>query len=137
MSLIKWEPFGEFDRFFDKDLIFTSPKLGWDLAVDIYEEDKNVIAKMSLPGIKSEEVNISIEDDLLTVSGKRDEEKETKEKDYYSKEIQRGSFSRSVSLPKSVDAVKAEAEFADGILVVKMPVVDGAKEKAVKVQIKK
>lgn len=140
MQLIKWEPFKEIDRFFDDRFLqpFSAfPKLGLDLAVDVYEEKGNVIAKMSLPGIKSEDLDISLEDDMLTISGRREEEKETEKKDYYSKEIRRGSFSRTVSLPRSVDAGKAEAKYENGELVVTMPAVAGAKEKAVKVKIKK
>lgn len=137
MPIIKWEPFREFDRFFDDRLFPTRQMLGWDLAIDVYEEKGNIIAKMSLPGIKPEDLDISLEDDLLTVSGRREEEKEVDKKDYYSKEIRRGSFSRSVTLPKSVDAAKAQASYEDGVLVVTMPAAAGAKEKAIKVKVKK
>lgn len=140
MQIIKWEPFKEIDNFFNDRFLqpFSSfPKLGLDLAVDVYEEKGNVVAKMSLPGVKSEELDISLEDNMLTISGRREEEKETDKKDYYSKEIRRGSFSRSVSLPKSVDATKTEAKYENGELVITMPVVASAKEKAVKVKIKK
>ena len=136
----KWEPFKEIDRFFDDRPFFSFPqfpKLGLDLAVDVFEEKGKVVAKMNLPGVKPEEFDISLEDDALTVSGRREEEKETEKKDYYSKEIRRGSFSRSVSLPKSVDAAKTEAEYEDGVLTITMPAIAGAKEKAVKIKIKK
>jgi len=139
MQLIKWEPFKEIDRFFD-DRFFQPfglfSKLGLDLAVDVYEEKGTIVAKMSLPGVKPEEVDISLEDDMLTVSGRREEEKEVDKKDYYSKEIRRGSFSRTVSLPKSVDAGKAEAKYENGELTVTMPIVAGAKDKAVHIKIK-
>lgn len=139
MQFIKWEPLKEIDRFFDDRFLqpFSAlPKLGFDLAVDVYEEKNNVIAKMSLPGIKPEEINISIEDDTLSISGKREEEKEVDKKDYYSKEIRRGSFTRSVNLPKLVNAEKAEARYEHGELIVTMPAVASIKEKAVKVKIK-
>lgn len=140
MNIIKWEPFKEIDRLFDDRSFFSFPqfsRLGLDLAVDVFEEKGKVIAKMSLPGVKPEELDLSLEDDALTISGEREEEKETEEKEYYSKEIRRGSFSRSVSLPVSVDASKAQAEYKDGMLVVTMPAIAGAKQKAVKVEIKK
>lgn len=137
MQIIKWEPFREIDRFFDDRFSTSFPKLGWDLAVDLYEEKGNVIAKMSLPGVKEEELDIEIEEDTLTISGRREEEKETDKKDYYSKEIRRGSFSRSVSLPKLVDVTKSEAEYKKGVLTVRMPAVAGSKSKSVKVEIKK
>src|SRR3989344_1511100 len=126
MQLIKWEPFKDLEGVFeDRPYISMFPKLGWDLAVDVFEEGKNVIAKMSLPGVKSEELEIAIDKDILTISGKREEEKETQKKDYYSKEIRRGSFSRSVTLPKIVDADDTKAAYADGLLTVTMPIVKG------------
>ncbi|OGG53839.1 hypothetical protein A3H16_03790 [Candidatus Kaiserbacteria bacterium RIFCSPLOWO2_12_FULL_53_8] len=143
MELIKWEPLSELDRFFDNRFFpaisfpSTSSKLGWDLAVDLYEEKENVIAKMTLPGINPDNLDISVEDDLLRISGKREEEKETKEKDYYSKEIRRGSFSRTVGLPKSVEASRVAAEYTDGVLKVTMPIAKGKEEKIVKVKVAK
>lgn len=136
MALIKWEPFSEMERFFDnRPYVSMFPKLGWDLAVDVFEEGKNVIAKVSLPGVKAEEIDISIDKDTLTISGVREEEKETDKKDYYSKEIRRGSFSRSVSLPKIVDADDTKADYSEGVLTVTMPVVKGQEKKAVKVAV--
>ena len=76
MSLIQWEPFNEVERLFDGQMLPLSTRPGWDLAVDVFEEKGNVIAKMSLPGVKQEEVDVSIEDDVLTISGRREEEKE-------------------------------------------------------------
>lgn len=135
MELIKWEPFGEINRLFDGDVSPFLPKLGWDLSVDVYEENKKIVAKISLPAIKPEEIDVAIEDDVLTISGRRDEEKETKEKDYYCKEIRRGSFSRSIRLPKAVEVGKADAQYENGVLMVTVPVAAGAKEKIVKVKV--
>lgn len=135
-DLIQWKPFGEFDRFMDDSLFPSFPKLGLDLAIDLYEEKGNVIAKMNLPGINAKDLDIEIDGDLLTISGNREEEHETDEKDYYSKEIRRGSFTRSVSLPASVDAGKAEASYRDGVLSVTIPVIPGNKEKTVKVKVR-
>jgi len=96
-------------------------KLGLNLAVDVYEEGKNIVAEMQLPGIDPEKVNISVEDGYLVVSGSREEEKEKKEKHYYSKEIRRGSFERAVRLPSAVVADKAEATYENGVLKVTVP----------------
>lgn len=136
MHIIKWEPYRELAECSDS-LFPQMPKLGFDLAVDLFEEKGNVVAKMSLPGIMVDDLEIEIDRDVLTISGMREEEKETDEKEYYSKEIRRGSFSRSVRLPKSVDAKKAAATYADGVLTIEMPVVKGQKEKVVKVAVKK
>lgn len=138
MPLIKWEPFDEIERLFGgRPGVSAFAKIGWDLSADVYEEGKNVVAKLSLPGVKPEEIDISVDRDTITVSGSREEEQETDKKDYYSKEIRRGSFSRTVSLPKIVDADDAKAEYADGVLVIKIPVVKGQEKKAVKVSVSK
>lgn len=140
MAIIRWEPFNEIERFFDDRSLPLLPafrRLGWDLAADVYEEKGNIVARMSLPGIRPEEVEITLEGDILTVSGRRDEEQEVERKDYYSKEIRRGSFARSISLPKPADGTNAEAAYADGVLTVTLPALPGAKEKAIKVKVKK
>lgn len=138
MPIIKWEPFSELDRFFEeRPYISMFPKLGWDLAIDLYEEGGNIVAKMNPPGVKPEELDITVDEDSLSVSGSRKEEQETDKKDYYGKEIRRGSFSCSVTLPKAVDSSRAEAEYTDGILKVTMPMVEGAGRKAVQVKVVK
>lgn len=137
MELIQWKPFDEVDRLLSDRPLLSFPGLQWDLAVDVFEEKGNVVAKMSLPGIESKDLDIAVDEDMLTVSGKREEEKEVEKKDYYSKEIRRGSFSRSVRLPKLVDSAKAEAVYRDGVLTVTLPVVKGKETKGVKITIKK
>jgi HSP20 family protein len=133
MNIVTWKPFAELDRFFDDRASLALPRFGGDLAVDLYEENGNVIAKMNLPGVKPDELDITLENDTLVITGRREEEKKTEEKDYYHKEIRRGSFSRSVSLPKSVNAEATEARYDGGVLVVTMPIVKGAEEKATKI----
>src|SRR3989344_6894900 len=137
MELIKWEPFKEIDRFFDDRFLPSFPRIGLDPAVDIYKDTSNVVEKMSLPAVKAEGLDVTIEEDAITISGKREEEKETEKKDYYSKEIRRGSFSRRVSLPRSVDASKAQADYKEGMLTVTMPSVKGKGSKSIKVTVKK
>ncbi len=141
MAIIKWEPMSELDRLFD-DRLFPSlslpslsSKLGWDLAVDLFEEGNSVVAKMTLPGVNPAELEVAVEDDTLRISGRREEEHETKKKNYYSKEIRRGSFSRVVGLPKRVDSTKTAAEYKDGVLTITMPVVGKIKGEAVKVKV--
>jgi len=134
-NITQWKPLGELDRFFDDSLAPIFPKIGLDLAIDLYEEEGNIVARMSLPGVKPEELDIAIEDDILSITGRREEEQETEKKDYYSKEIRRGSFSRAVSLPKAVDAKNALAQYRDGVLTIQMPIIKGARDKAVKIKI--
>jgi HSP20 family protein len=135
MSLIKWELLNGIDRLLDEQTLPSLPKIGWDLAVDIFDEKGNVITKMNLPGLKEEEVEISIDGNILMISGKHEEDKETKDKKYYSKEIRSDSFSRTITLPTKVYADKAKASFEDGVLVVTVPAVEELREKPVKVQI--
>ena len=133
--LMRWRPFGE--QFFERDFpVSTLPKFGWDLAVDVYEKNGNVIAEMNLPGIDPDKIDISVEDDYLTVSGSREEKKETKEEDYYSKEIKRGSFERTVKLSHAVKKDKADASYKDGVLKITIPK-DEKKEGTIKVKVTK
>jgi len=138
MSIIKWEPFDDIDRFFEGGLFSPQfSKLGRDLAIDVYEEGGNIVAEMNLPGIDSDKVDISVVDHHLKVKGSREEEKERKEKNYYSKEIRRGSFERVVRIPDDVDADKATADYKDGVLKISLPKKEGEKAKKVKIGINK
>ena len=137
MSLIRWEPFGDIERFFDAEW----PRLdrrgfGLDLAVDVYEDKGKVVAEMQLPGVDPAKLDVSVEGDYLKVAGSREEEKEDKGKNYYSKEIRRGSFERVVRLPKPVVADKAEASYEKGVLKVSMPVKEAGAKGGIKVKVK-
>lgn len=134
MQLTKWEPLGELDRFFDE---FPRSKFGWDLAVDVYEKDNNVIAEMSLPGVDPEKVDISVDDNYLRISGSREESKEEKDRHYYRQEIHRGSFDRTVRLPQSVDKNSTKAECKNGNLIITMPKIETEGSGRVKVPITK
>lgn len=141
MSLIKWEPFGDFDRFFNDSMGLSNrlQNMSFDLSIDVYEEGGNVVAEMNLPGVDPEKLDISVEDGYLTIAGSREETKEENDKDkhYYSKEIKRGSFSRMVRLPYDVEKEKVEAEFEQGVLKVVLPKRAGGGDGKVKVTVKK
>ena len=136
-TLMKWEPFKEMERFFGEDFPFLPivPKLkmGWDMAVDVYEEKGNIIAEMNLPGIDPEKLEITVRDGYLKILGKREEEKEKKETNFYYKEIKRGEFERLVRLPVAVKAEKAEAQYTKGVLKVILPKTEIVKEEKIKV----
>lgn len=140
MSLIKWEPFDDFDRMFREMATlpaFRTSNTSLDLACDVYEDGDNLVAEMNLPGLKGEEINVEVEDNHLRISGRREEVKEKKEKSHYAKEIRRGSFERLISLPDPVDQDKVVADYEDGVLKVTMPKKAGTKEHKVKVRVKK
>jgi HSP20 family protein len=122
----RWEPFREFiEKFFEEDFGFTiSPRL----ATDVYETDKDLVVEMQVPGFKKEDIKISFQDDYLKVEGKAEEEKEEKEKNYWRKEIRKGSFVRVIPLPRKVDPKKAKASFKDGVLKISLPKIEEIKE---------
>ena len=106
----------------------------WMPAMDVYETDEKVVVTVELPGIKAEDVEVSVEDSTLTVGGTREFSSEVTEESYHRIERRYGSFSRAVSLPPQVDTGKVEARFDDGVLSVEVPKVEKARPK--KVQIK-
>lgn len=112
--------------------------MGWDLAADVYEEGDKVKSRMQLPGVDPDKVELSFEDvQYLCIAGTREEKHETKEKNYYSREIRRGSFERVVRLPALMDQELAEADLEDGILkIVLAKTTDKGTEK-IKVKINK
>jgi HSP20 family protein len=129
----RWEPFREFiERFFEEDFDFSiSPRL----ATDVYETDKDLVVEMQVPGFKKEDIKVSFQDDYLKVEGKAEEEKEEKEKNYWRKEIRRGSFVRVIPLPKKVDPRKAKANFKDGVLKISLPKIEEIKETGEEIKI--
>ena len=131
MPLIRWNPLHDLDEFFH-ELEFPR-RHGWDLAVDIYEDENAVTVEMQVPGIDSEKVEIEVADNHLHISGSREEKEEKKEKHYYRKEIRRGSFERVVVLPCAVDESKTRAEFQDGVLKITLPKVKGKEPSKIKV----
>lgn len=139
MSLIRWEPFREIERLFEADFPYMpmvpAAKFGWDLAVDLYQDKGNLVAEMSLPGIDPNKVEVTFQDGDLKITGKREEEKEIKEKNYFCKEIKRGEFERLVTLPSGVKTERAEAHYDKGVLRIVMPMKEEAKHEKIKVKV--
>jgi len=138
MAIIPWRPFSDLNKFFEEDWFLpTFPTIRvTEPAMDIYETDKEVVAEINLPGIDPEKVEVSVKDQVLTVSGKTEEKKEEKEKGYWRKEIRKGSFERMVRLPVPVKEDDVEATYEKGVLKVVMPKAEAKKEKAIKIKIK-
>ncbi len=93
----------------------------WSPLVDITEDEKEFLLKAELPGVKREEVKVTVEDGVLTLTGERRFEQEEKEKRYHRIERAYGSFMRSFTLPEGTPADKVAAEFKDGVLLVHLP----------------
>jgi len=145
-NLTRWEPAREMmtlreamDHLFDE--AFTRPLIrmngGWSSpSIDLYQTDNDVVVKASLPGIKPDEVQISVVGDVLTIKGEVKQQDEVKEKTYHMREQRWGSFERSVALPSSVSADKAKAEFENGILTITMPKEEEARPKTITIRSK-
>lgn len=143
-TLIRWEPAREMvtlreamDRLFDD--AFTRP-LGMagfqSPAIDMYQTEDEVVVKASLPGMKADDVQISITGETLSIKGEFKEKAETKEKAYHLREQRYGSFERTLGLPTEVVADKAKAEFEDGILTITLPKAEEVKPKTITVKAK-
>ena len=109
---------------------------GWSPSCDIYETENEIVVKAEIPGVKKEDVKLSMQDNVLTLSGERKFEEETKKENYVRVERGYGSFTRSFTLPPFVDATKIGAEFKDGLLEVKLPKLEQAKPKEVEIKVK-
>jgi HSP20 family protein len=135
MALIRWEPVRElntiqnemnrlFNTFFDAPATpgnGPAPQRRWIPAMDLVETDEDFVLRADLPGLSEEDVNIELEDNVLTISGERKAEHEVRKEGYYRVERAHGSFSRSLTLPEGVDPERVRASFDRGVLEVKIP----------------
>jgi len=110
---------------------------GWSPAIEVFEKKDKYVVKAELPGMKEEDIDVSVEGDTLTIKGERKAESEVKEEDYYCCERSYGSFSRSIAVPSNVDAKKIEASYEDGVLEVSLPKAPEVKPKKISVSAKK
>ena len=129
MSLIRFNSFLP-EEFFT-DFFVDGPKT---FAVDIYEKDNNVIVEAEVVGINPKNIEVNIENNILTIKGKEEQKSEVDEKNYYRKEIRHGSFYRTIQLPE-VEESRAEAKFKDGILKVEVPKKEKQDKKTLKIKV--
>jgi HSP20 family protein len=104
--------------------------------MDIYETDKNVVAEVNIPDFDPKKVDVSVEDNVLRVSGKMEEKKEEKEKGYWRKEIRKGSFERMMRLPVAVKENEVDAVYEKGVLKITMPKVKIEPKPKVQIKVK-
>lgn len=107
----------------------------WSPLVDITEDEKEYLIKAELPDMKKEDVRLTVENDVLAISGERKFEKEEKGRKYHRVERAYGSFVRSFSLPEDADGSKVTADFKDGMLQVHLPKSEKAKPKAIEIKV--
>ncbi|MBI3621423.1 MAG: Hsp20/alpha crystallin family protein [Nitrospirae bacterium] len=145
----QWEPFRELRTIHDEmDRFFASlwPRTAeyeagvgpaaWVPALDVHEEKDGYVIKAELPGVKREDVSLSLEDDVLTIKGERRDEKEEKREGFLRRERVYGTFQRALQLPQSVKGDAVNAEFKDGILKITLPKADTAKTREIKIDVK-
>ena len=127
----------EFNRLFD----WTAPSRdsglfsGWSPALDVYDDKDRLVVKVELPGLKKDEIEISLNDGALTVAGERKTEHDEKEGQTFRSERYFGKFQRSVTLPTAVDAGKVKAAYQDGVLTIDLAKAEEAKPKHIEVSI--
>ncbi len=137
--------FDEFDHFFNDFLLNKWPRLpDWSTSVlsptsfprvDIIDHDQAIEVQAALPGVKKEEVNVSIHHQTITIrTSSKEEKKEEEPGKYFRREISRGEFQRTLSLPDNIDDEQATASFKDGILTVTIPKTEKSKNKCIEIQ---
>ena len=140
-------PFEDMDRMFDSIFPARWPQLlgrGWPEwarrtetkipAVDVLDQDSQVIVRAEVPGVKKEDLEISVTDNAVTIRGSTKREKKQEEGEYYRCEMSCGEFSRTVGLPTGIDSNKAKATFKDGILELTLPKVATSKRRSITVE---
>lgn len=148
MALIRWEPVrelntiqSEMNRLFNTFFEPSTPGNGgsslrrWIPAMDLVETDEDFVLRADLPGLTEKDVNIEVEDNVLTVSGERKAEHEERKEGYYRVERASGSFSRSLTLPEGIDPTAVRASFDNGVLEVRVPKPEERKPRKVAISI--
>ncbi|HYE75702.1 MAG TPA: Hsp20/alpha crystallin family protein [Blastocatellia bacterium] len=136
----------EFNRFFNQALsgvprFFSNAEEGlvngsWNPTVDVYEDKNGIILEADLPGMKAGDFELSVENNILTLRGERKFEKKSEEGNYHRVERSYGQFTRSFTLPSTIDIEQVNAEFKDGVLRVTLPRREETKPRQIQVQIK-
>jgi HSP20 family protein len=143
-QLTRWQPFQEMRRMHNMlDRLMDQSFFGADgdpdgytslIPVDVFQTEDEVSIKATVPGLKADDIQISITGDTLSINGETKSEHEEKGREYFVRERSKGSFSRSMTLPVNVDADKATADFEDGVLTITLPKVEAEKPKMISVK---
>ena len=145
MTVIRWEPFGGMDEVFSRfptmferwaRLAGSAEKgVEWSPSADISETDQEYLIRASLPAVKKEDVTVTVEDGMLTLSGQRRQQDERKDEKFHKVESFYGSFSRSFSLPEGTDPSAIRAESKDGVLTIHVPKVKAQAKKPTTIKV--
>ncbi len=123
------------NRFFDETPFFGSTTEEWFPSVDISETKDKVIVKAELPGLSTDDLNVNLSDDILTIKGEKKEEDEEKGEHHHYIERYCGSFQRSIKLPAHVKTNKVKANFKKGVLIISMPKTEESKKKIIDIKV--
>jgi HSP20 family protein len=153
MAIVRWEPFRDMvtiqdrmNRLFDEAFRGASRPAGneedyalgaWTPVVDIFEQEGNIVLKAELPGVDPKDVDVRVENNVLTLRGERKLDAEVKKESYHRVERSYGGFARSFTLPTGVDTEKIKAEYKDGVLRVTLPKREEAKPKQISISVTK
>ena len=147
MNIVNWTPFRDMEGFFDRyyNALGRAPfagndaemrkKLEWRPSVDISESDKHYLIKAELPEVEKDDVDVAIENGVLTISGERRYEKEEESETKHRIESMYGRFSRSFTMPGDADEAKISAQSSNGVLKVRIPKMEAARENKVSVSV--
>jgi HSP20 family protein len=150
MAMVRWEPFRDLislqdrmNRMFDESYRTRGSEEDWALggtwapAVDIFEREGQIVLKAELPGVDPKDVQIHVENNVLTLSGERKFDNEVKKESYHRVERSYGAFTRSFHLPNTVDVGNIKADYKDGVLNVALPKREEAKPKQITINVGK
>jgi HSP20 family protein len=142
MTLVRWDPFRNlntlghrFDRFFGDHggSEGDTAAANWVPSVDIFEDEADVVVRAELPGIDPKGVGLTVTDNILTISGERKFESDEEKENYHRVERLYGTFSRSFTLPRSIDEEKIRADYKDGVLTVRLPKHEKARARQIQI----
>ncbi len=136
-----WRPFEDMERFMD-DFMRGWPMwqrmpaegMTWVPNIEMFDKQDSIVVRAELPGLKRDDINISVTGNILTISGERKTDSSIKGEEYYRSELPYGKFSRSITLPVPVDADKINATFENGILEITLPKSEKAKPKKIEIK---
>jgi HSP20 family protein len=128
MTIVRWDPFRDFG--------FTAPNNTWMPPVDIFQTgDHELVLKAELPDMSREDIDVNIENFVLTIKGEKKVSSDVKQEHYHHVERRYGTFSRSFSLPTTVDPSRVSADYKQGVLSVRLPLREDAKPRSIKVDV--
>jgi len=145
MAVVRWDPFRDLNLIQDRmNRLFDdagrtwrndepAATTSWSPSVDIFETEGEIVVKAELPGMERKDIALHLENNVLTLRGERKFEKETKNENYHRIERSYGNFSRSFSIPATVDEEKIRADYKDGVLKIVLPKKEQAKPKQIKI----